>query len=881
MHDSPDYYQLKVSTFNDDKKTELIGETWVDLRDIIITGGGQSDQWHTLSCKGKYAGEIRIEITFYDTRPKPEKPATKSKQQLPTNNYATLPRGSHKRRPLPSEPVTVQSPVPSVPEHVQTPPRSQPLPQPLPQPQPQPRLSPQPNPPYGQNQLPMQAADYHAASPAPPAPPAPPAWHREQQQDHYAPAPPSGGYATSSRTDGQPQYGRPADVHDKHQMHADEHDFTPDLESHDYDPHGARSHYDDRPVPFDVPDFNDRGAPPIDDDIPPPPPVHRSRNNSGGVQDIAFHNGFDASPQKETTPTMRHDVLRSEAHRRSIPSAYPGRPTYKPYDSAPAQVHAHPPAPEPHHALPQRHYSYDSSYDSHPRHPASTMDDPPELPSHHTPNSFRTSGSRLPQHEHSEPDFTHVPSPAPLNLGNRGITIPRPHSPVENSSHWHHEPSGYSTSPSPLMSRDYQRTSPDPLAYDSHDAHGTQYISQRSELDDTHVESPTNSYVLPPVPPSLVPGIDPCLALELSSRINEERRQQQRQNTTKSMATPPRGRKMIEAPPSYSQNSSPAFSTPQQAQDRSPVIYSGGTSPTIAKPRPISPNVSHSPSPNPHHTIRRKSISPAPPPDGRRLSGVPFGPDSFDALNPSIVSVAVKESAKDYEKNGKIIAFDGREIDPSDHLPENTWAPEPEPKQAKGSTPTHHRSPSGGHPTPPSGRRPLRIAGQPQSIAAPPPQYISGPETPSPPASTGRNKLQKKANRQSAMPAMSGSTGSGPLALIPHPRQQDNYTPPRVPPRANTFDYPNENQMTLYGSSGGRGPSSAPPIPAKIPVGGSRGGGGSGPMMSGALPAPPVGSMVVAGGWNEHGTGSELSLMEEMRSIDIGTGRARRHQIRY
>src|ERR1700733_2801792 len=74
VHDSPDYYQLKVSVFNDDKKTDLIGETWVDLKEVVIPGGGQNDLWHNLSCKGKYAGEIRIEITYYDTRPKQEKP---------------------------------------------------------------------------------------------------------------------------------------------------------------------------------------------------------------------------------------------------------------------------------------------------------------------------------------------------------------------------------------------------------------------------------------------------------------------------------------------------------------------------------------------------------------------------------------------------------------------------------------------------------------------------------------------------------------------------------------------------------------------------------------------------------------------------------------
>ncbi|KAK7722423.1 hypothetical protein SLS64_000960 [Diaporthe eres] len=92
VHDSPDYYQLKISVFNDDKKTDLIGETWVDLRDIVVPGGGQNDLWHNLTCKGKYAGEIRIELTYYDTRPKPEKPAAKPKQGDP---YSSAPNSAY------------------------------------------------------------------------------------------------------------------------------------------------------------------------------------------------------------------------------------------------------------------------------------------------------------------------------------------------------------------------------------------------------------------------------------------------------------------------------------------------------------------------------------------------------------------------------------------------------------------------------------------------------------------------------------------------------------------------------------------------------------------------------------------------------------------
>lgn len=72
----PDYYELKVSVFNDDKKIDLIGETKIDLRDIIVPGGGQNNVWHHLLFKGKYAGEIRAKITYNDlcsVRGKPRK----------------------------------------------------------------------------------------------------------------------------------------------------------------------------------------------------------------------------------------------------------------------------------------------------------------------------------------------------------------------------------------------------------------------------------------------------------------------------------------------------------------------------------------------------------------------------------------------------------------------------------------------------------------------------------------------------------------------------------------------------------------------------------------------------------------------------------------
>ncbi|KKY18751.1 putative conserved serine proline-rich protein [Phaeomoniella chlamydospora] len=127
VHESPDYYKLKVSVFNDDKKTELISEGWIDLSQVIIPGGGQSDNWQELQYRGKYAGEIRIELTYYDTRPRDETVVEKRKEservaKSSRNNTPSKTRGVEgprhfgpreiSRRPLPADP-TGSSPAPA------------------------------------------------------------------------------------------------------------------------------------------------------------------------------------------------------------------------------------------------------------------------------------------------------------------------------------------------------------------------------------------------------------------------------------------------------------------------------------------------------------------------------------------------------------------------------------------------------------------------------------------------------------------------------------------------------------------------------------------------------------------------------------------------
>ncbi|GAB1315203.1 Ingression protein fic1 [Madurella fahalii] len=943
VHDSPDYYQLKVSVFNDDKKTELIGEAWIDLRDIIVPGGGQSDQWHQLGCRGKYAGEVRIEITYYDSRPKPEKPVVKAKPtptaaEADAKLAAAGPRTMPKRRPLPSDPVTGKaSATPSpAPEQAEAPARPQPNPAPTPT----------------TSQSSLQQAEY---SPAPAA--GSPAYY-QQQPDHYPRRQPSEEFGASSRrVDALPQQYRTPEKAEKYPVQPDDQGYSQHYQQPAYD------HYD--PKPHDhhgFPQADDTMG--LEDDRPPPPPAHRSRAGSNSVVNAALQNGFELTA-KGTPPTMRQDVLRSEAHRHSTSGSYPGRPTYKGFDSAPAGLIGYYNADQP---SPPRHHSYDSSYDMQSRTMQATVEDVPESPESMN-NAMRRSMGRLPSSQTQpqfDPDYDMAASPAPLNLGGKGSTRSARYVPTPPDQPRHQGSNGHQMAPSEREAPEY------PANFGRHSepelvSHGSQVDSRaltyRGEPDDI-----SNDFTVPPVPPSLVPGIDPSLARQVSDRINQDRKQvnQTRQYAQQAIIeTPPRGRSMDYR---YDQDGSQAaYNAAPPSHNRSPVTYTNGPSTSsvnvVIKSRAFSPNPpirDASPTPHHQHTIRRKSVSPQPPPpDTRRLSGVPFGPDSYDALNPCVSSTGAKDAATsrpEYdEMNGKIITHDGREIDPSDHLPMESWAPEPDAKNAKQGqsvSPSSRPSLSGPQPQPPvtSGRRPLRIAGRPQSML--PSSSVAGggyiatdhveQATPSPPAPpTGRNRLQKKAAYRTSttalpalpapspvVPMMSGANGPGPSSsafrrtsgsgtghgtgiepkpLAPLPPHQDNFTPPRQITRSATFDSysgGNENyapapSMDVYGRSPGslRG---GPPIPAKVPLAlppppsHNSGGVGTVSATSGALQLHSSSLVRRSGmgmmddgydGYGHHGGGGGgggggglSSLEEELRQIDIGTGRSsRRH----
>lgn len=864
VHDSPDYYQLKLSVFNDDKRTDLIGESWIDLRDIILPGGGQNDQWQTLACKGKYAGEIRIEITYYDTRPKPEKPAAKPKPIAAAPDVDASPapppqRAPVKRRPLPSSPGTdsAQSPK-AAPDHVQTPPRGA-----LPHP---------PAPSFVSKQSPLQAVEYN---PPPPS--------RGNFQEHYSPAPEEV-YGAPGHHRQVPQGHRSMDSVDKFIAHEDDRHYQGEALAQAYEPapysHGQLT-YEQPPPP--MPHRRESTA---DDDRPPPPPVHRVRNNSGGAE-TAHRNSLDMQQHKTALPMpMRHDVLRSEAHRLSLPapppanpimaSNYPGRPAYRPFESAP-DVGKEAYNNEPIQITPPRHHSYDSAYDPNVRAMQPTVEDVPES---WTPPNLRPGHTPPQEQQYDDGDYSQVSSPAPLNLGGRGSAASgQRHSPppVPFQGQYASNDYGMSTSPGSSMVPRDPRMGAGQAHSGSYGGNGDPYMSHPGDMELVRTQG-SNTYALPPVPAALVPGVDPAVAQEISTRLQEDRKQERRYTQPAPVPVPTRGRQHSEPPHLYAAHASPHghyAASPVRSYGGSPAAYvSGGPSTPTGPPLPITypvgpstpPGIppapsprdpSPNPNPKPNHTIKRKSVSPAPIPEGRRLSGVPFGPDSYEALNPTVASANDASSSEYTNAYGKIVTSDGREVDPSDHLPMDTWAPEPEPWQPKMKAieAAPRPAPAGAQPMPPSTRRNVRVTVRPQSMQAPL-SYNSTDADSGSPGNAGRTRLQKKVHRVSAAPA---PLPRAPSPLGPASAHQRNITPPRALVRASTYDY--ENHAPAYGS----GPlvpygSSGPPIPAKVPL------------MSGGL-GPAAGMGHNGRGMND----DSWALMEEMSRIDIGSGRARRH----
>ena len=813
VHDSPDYYQLKVSVFNDDRKTELIGETWVSLEPIIVPGGGKQDQWHHLNCKGRFAGEIRIELTYYDTRPK--EPISEERRQSSTVNgledeHREISSGIGgprqpkpiKRRPLPSDPTILDasrsSPQPSTPsastQHIND------LQQESSAPSPNVRLG---------NISPIDRRYYSL------------------EQDTYRSSPPimSGPGASDHTSRNHHQYGISFDERGYGGM---------DGQSIGYSTHVQdRQEPQQNPLPCDASIYDGPGQNRLPQDhsiagcsTPPNYDGRYERPYTQSSQDAYSlpAGNLSSLPQHMSMPEIG---MRSE------------QPLY-------GQQHQH------RASLPQQggydhnnigHSSFDDPFGSYSQSNQDTENEAPPPPPVHRSGGLQSPKRNEKPHAESYPPIS---GPAPLNIRHaRNSISASPLSQIHNSpSHPEYE---HSSSPTALRNL--------PQSYTSRSSQHSQNQLERQQSPEHFPVSPSREHSQP-TPPSLVPGYDPRIAEDESERLIRESHSRYRQN---SEPVPQYLAFATQRSPNAAQPA-PRNDVPLQlrmlgnGQEKRPHRSSA---PVIPR-REVSPEI---------RTPIRKSVSPqpGPAPGERRQSAIPFGPDSYDAFNPSLSDAASINSAgpkyntpeqsreAQYEREkeakieeGPIIGSDGREIDPSDHLPADTWAPEPEskaPKKKPEITVRFRRAPAGAQPMPASSRKSNEPITRPSPMVTP--AYAHSSDAISP-TSAGRSRLQKKTRVAIAQPMSSPAIptvntnvrGAMPRAASEHPlREHETYS---------------------YGSN---------PAYAKVSPGG--------------LPPPIPGKVPLSAGMGQEDWETS-ALSEEMRRIDIGVGpgqgRARRNR---
>ena len=768
------------------------------LGGVVVPGGGKNELWHPLNCKGRYAGDLRIELTYYDTRPKQERFA--EKQELSSvvesdelgRDAVGGPRQPKpvKRRPLPANPTSTNaSPLrPLLPDHAQ----SSPLPY-------TPPLlkddsnSPGPGSVHGSVGYGNEPVSIHPSRPSALNSRAPMAAYDGYSQNSYPRH--SDGYSAPDYVDSrqleQSQYYHENDYQPSNELEPQE-----TLQSWSYssnqsiDPavcdetgiHMANVPREDSYPPFDLPSL-------------PPYESNNVRNST------LRRSGEDLYESSYANPLSQHQRTHDESRESAPHARSPNFPGASPTKNNTYQE------------SPLRHYSSAQSYNVNPvAQPEYLAEEPPPPPPLH-----RSSGVQTVQDERNRPETHHsISAPAPLNVrqsrsnattsalfqrysaSNAGDDLPLPLPPDADSA----------SKSAPSFSQG-----------------SNSFIERRQSYD--HAQYPQSNQHAYPTPPSLIAGYDPSIAEEGFERISQERRlsalQSQDPVAMQSCDEPapfdmqPRTAPLPQPGSQLGNSNSPyhlnQVRAPREHRASAPII----------KPRAISPDP---------RTPMRKSVSPQPELalGEKRASVVPFSPDSYDSLNPNLNSASsinrqgpkyntpeqAKEAYKEKEKENKldegpIIGSDGRVIDPSDHLPTETWAPEPEkklPRKGPEITFRFRQSPQGAQPMPEAARRPPReTIIRPHVVTTP---IHRGPSESISPTSATRNRLQKRSRASPGQPA------SSPTMSTPSNNNGHNHTP-RSP-----SDYPlREHVNHGYGSSPTYPrslPTAGPPVPAKVPL---------------------------------------------------------------
>lgn len=294
-----------------------------------------------------------------------------------------------------------------------------------------------------------------------------------------------------------------------------------------------------------------------------------------------------------------------------------------------------------------------------------------------------------------------------------------------------------------------------------------------------------------------------------------------------------------------------------------PLPYGPSAYPLRTSPRPVDErsgsiaNRGGSASPD-NRLVTRKSVSPRPSSSGDPGgSQIPFSPDSYNSLNPhasrSVTSRdptyeippqareasvrAESESVRDPDQ--PIIGDDGREIDPSDHLPTDTWAPEPERKNRKPEVIIRFkhspRPTSRGNDTTPVRNTPPRVGFKST------PDYVA----------------DRPSKRYTPTHVQMDSVDRTPPRAARGPENYGNYTHSQGYSTPTSADRPRSSHRgSVSPTPGSRSPlydySPGTPIPTKVPVSGA--------------PAYPA-----ASGQGKGGRPGMDALSRELSTIDIGS----------
>lgn len=835
VHDSPDYHQLKVSVFNDDKRTDLIGETWVNLDNVLLRGGGRSDGWHSLNCKGRYAGEIRMELTYYDTRPKEEQPISRRRESAKNGQEPAIreslsgPRQLKPvtRRPLPANPIN-GSPV-NVTDHAH------------------PTVH-RPGPPRTYDSAPSQLSHPITHSRESPTPHGPSHLKRELTQPV-----PTGRSSSGMELPYQHRTSEvmpiPAAQHDP-RLEQYGHHGLPGIEDPIPNTFSGRSQDTPEVITAPQPDYSSYAREPpqclpsysqkqvshtVEGYVIPPLDTNGGKNLSRTAQaPLSSSPGelYAARPAQPAPSIKHHHSAPDYGKMDSHPTHYQG------YDNpyVPRQSEESPYGQAP---GPPRYRSHDGEYPMEGDNSRGPIpeDVPPPPPVHRVSESHRTLGDSP-----APTAYTLAQPSIPADIeNNRGAGLadtPNTYQPRQN------------VYPAPLSTtsgRDHPRTNPIGPSTAMYDQPSPQHLMG--------AKTTPNREQHHALPPSLVPGYDPRDAtVETDLPRSEsgsyvEPQEFNDHSTSADTTSHPRHHG------SHSDLSHVASGRPHDAG----IQRAHGVPVPLVKPIAVIPESVRVP---------RKSISPQPAatPENRRLSEVPFSPDAYNAFNPNVGSSSIKKPGPQYHTpeqasevsrqrqreaqrgsaDEPIIGWDGRVIDPSDHLPSDTWAPEPE-RKTPVKTPSQSEvrsrpSPQGAQPMPPSSRRLVRPGGsRPHSISTPLHIQTGEPHTPSSPS---RNRLQKRIQ----LPASSPNVQSSPVGPY-----GSNHSTPRSLPRSMTTDLaPREHEnygydrsppYLPYGNDMKNSPMGTPPTPAKVPI--------------------------------RNGPDDYSALSEELSTIDIGSGRGR------